>query len=118
MKRITIYFLVLALIGTAAVVSTWALTGRHYYTKFRVVETVEQEVDANDPFAGTGFYDEDDSGQTKTVVRDEFHLGLLPVPQGIFDKHMVSVVSIAVPLWGLAAVAAWVTRRRNRIQEA
>lgn len=104
------------LIAAAAItliaIGVWAATGRDFYTKFEVVEEVEKKVDPNDPFAGTGFYD---SNTAKQIVRrKEFRLGLLPTPSGLFDKHMVSVVTLTGPVWGIALAALIVGRRRNR----
>ncbi len=94
---------------TVATLGVWAATGRHAYTKFVVVERTEVAADPNDPFASAGFYD--DSGPSRTIARDEFHLGLLPVPERLLDKHVLSVVSIAGVVWLLALPAAWLTRR-------
>ena len=104
-------FTVLALAITLAALATWGLTGRHYYTKFEVVEKIAVQVDEDDPLAGTGFYDED--GLEETVHRDEFHLGLLPTPQGLLDKHLLSVSTVVGTTWGLWAVFAWWLPRRR-----
>ena len=101
-----------AIISTAGALAAWAGTGMHHYTKYKVVETVEEEIPADDPLAGTGFYD--GSTQQKTVERDEFHLGLLPTPQGLFDRHILSVATIVVPFWGFFGLLAWRSRRRGR----
>ena len=98
-----------AALSTLAVVAVWLATGAHFYTKYEVVERVEAPVASDDPLAGTGFYD---SGtRTETSVRDEFHLGLLPTPQGLFDKHLLSVASVAAVVWALTAVVALLKRR-------
>jgi hypothetical protein len=78
-----------------------------------VVERSTHEVDAADPLAGTGFYD-DDSATEDIVVRNAFRLGFLPTPQGLFDKHMISVSSILAATWGLWLIA-WRVRRRRRV---
>ncbi len=102
----------LAAVLTIGTLVTWFATGRHYYTKFEVVEKMKVPVATDDPLAGTGFYD-NDSLET-TVRRDEFHLGLLPTPQGLFDKHILSVVSILGPVWVLCLALLWWLRRRRR----
>ena len=102
---------------TLAAVITWLATGRDYYTKYQVVETIEVPLDENDPLAQAGFYD-DDKPRTETVTRDEFHLGLIPTPSGIFDKHVVSVISIASPPWGLTALLFVLGRMRRRNRAA
>jgi len=115
MKQASIAFALLGVVTTIASLAVWAATDRHYYTKFRVVEEVERQVDTDDPFANTGLYEE---GQTETVARDEFHLGLLPTPQGIFDKHAMSVLTFAAPPWVVAGALAFVARRQRRQAEA
>jgi len=90
----------------------WLFTDHHYYTKFQVVEQVEVTEDEDDIFANTGFYDDEET-PTKTIIRDEFHFGLFPTPQGLFDKHILSVFTFAVPAWGLFA-ALWLLMRLRR----
>jgi hypothetical protein len=107
----TVIPLAVAALVTVTCLILWLATGSHAYTKFTVVERVEIEPDPDDPLSGTGFYD-DDAGYT-IETRDSFHFGLIPTPQGIFDKHMLSVVSIAVPVWVVAIVAVWFSRRRG-----
>jgi hypothetical protein len=101
-----------AIVGLVTLITLglWIGTDRHFYTKFEVVETVSQTIDPDDPLAGTGFYD----GETAevTVTRSEFHLGLLPTPSGLLDKHALSVVSILGPTW-VAALGWWWLRRRS-----
>ncbi len=113
MNRLNVFLLAGALLVTAGAVVTWMATGRHYYTKFEVVERVEEPVADDDPFAATGFYD---GGSVETTVRrDEFHLGLFPTPQGVLDKHALSVASILGPVWGLVlGIILWQNRRRKR----
>lgn len=110
--------LILALLITIATLATWLATDRAYYTKFQVVEQVEVEVEADDPLAGTGFFDEAEDGgpatEVRTETRDEFRLGLLPTPEGLFDKHMLSVLSLAGPAWALVVVSALLDWRRRR----
>ncbi len=108
--------LILAVVLSLAAVITWAVTGFHFYTKYQVVERIEAEVDSDDPFAATGFYES--ATEIRTVLRDEFHLGLLPTPQGLFDKHVVSVLSIAVPAWASVGILAWLAGRRKRRLQA
>lgn len=97
---------------TVATLAVWQATGGDWYTKYEVVEQVEAKADPNDPLAAAGFYDGDTT--TKTVTKDEFRLGLLPTPAGIFDKHAVSVASVTGPLWVLGLGAVWYQRRRTR----
>ena len=95
---------------TLLAVALWQVTGGDSYTKFRVVETVEREIDADDPLVAAGFYD--DAPTTETVTRDAFRFGLLPTPQGLFDRHMASVVTAAAPLWLVTlGVVIWERRR-------
>jgi hypothetical protein len=104
--------LLIAAIVTAACLVIWQATGGDYYTKYQVVEEVESAVDEKDPLAAAGFYEDD---TTKTIVtRDAFRFGLLPTPQGLFDKHAASVASIAGPVWLIAIGAAWWTRRKEK----
>lgn len=94
----------------------WFATGRHAYTKFEVVEQVEVAVPADDPLAVAGFYEGET--RTQTVRRAEFHLGLLPVPQGLFDKHALSVISLTLPPWLLTALLVWRGRKQRRTATA
>lgn len=93
-------------------IGLWVGTGRDYYTKFEVIEKVEKPIEANDPFAGTGFYDS--NAKTEVVRRPAFRLGLLPTPAGLFDKHMLSVATLAGPAFLLGAVVLFRSRRRQR----
>lgn len=104
--------LLLAILATLSALGVWWGTDRHAYTKFEVVERVPVEADPDDPFAGTGLYD-GDGPALKTERRDEFHLGLVPTPQGLFDKHAVSVATVAVPFWLAYAVAVLLSRRKR-----
>ena len=106
-----------ALAITVATLATWIATGRDAYTKFEVVERTSKAVDASDPLAGTGFYD-DDSAQEEIVVRDEFRLGFLPAPQRLFDKHLLSVSSILGVTWGAWLLTWWVRRSRRTTLQA
>ena len=112
MRRLSLSLVVLAAVVTIGTVVTWLVTDRHYYTKFEVVEKVKAPVAEDDPLAGTGFYD-DESAET-TVRRDEFHLGLLPTPQGLLDKHVLSVASLLGATWGSCLALLWWLRRRRR----
>lgn len=105
----------LAVVVTSATLVTWLATGGDYYTKYEVIEEVTTPLDADDPLAATGFYE--GSSQTQTVVRSEFRFGLLPTPQGVFDKHAMSVTSFAIPSWIVAAGVVWwpqLRRKRRR----
>ena len=101
----------LAVIITLVSIVTWQLTGGDYYTKFQVVEEIEQPVDPNDPLAVAGFYD--NQTPKETVVRNEFRLGLLPTPNSIFDKHLIAVVTIVSPAWVIAFGLLWWRRRQH-----
>jgi hypothetical protein len=95
---------------TLASLMTWQLTGGDYYTKFQVVEEIDAPFDPSDPLAAAGFYDD---RAKQTVVRDEFRLGLLPTPSGLFDKHLLSVASIVAPVWMVALALLWRGRRQT-----
>jgi hypothetical protein len=105
--------LAIALLVTAASLVTWRVTGGDYYTKFRVVEVVDKKVDPNDPLVATGFYDNE---RTETVMRNEFRFGLLPTPKRILDKHALSVVSVAGPVWLMTLILLLRFRRRDRMR--
>lgn len=110
MKRLVTF----AIVVTVAAVVTWQATGGDYYTKFETIEQIEKPIDPADPLAAAGFYDGD--SQTETVIRKDFRLGLLPTPTGLFDKHMLSVASIASPVWLVTLAGLWLTyRRRARV---
>ena len=100
---------------TIASVVTWQITGGDWYTKYEIVELVESKPNQEDPLVAAGFYD--GSIIIETVRRDEFRLGLLPTPAGIFDKHVLSVTSVAGPLWALLLSVVWYQRRRAKLQQ-
>lgn len=106
--RVAIGIAVAVTLGTVVL---WQATGGDYYTKFQVVEEVASAVDPNDPLAAAGFYSGDST--THAVTRDEFRFGLLPTPEGVFDKNVVSVASISGPVWLCAIGFAWWTRRKQ-----
>ncbi len=112
MKKPSKIVILMASIVTVAVILIWQVTGGDYYTKFEVVEQVEVSVEQDDPLSDTGFYEGTSQIQTKT--RKDFRLGLLPTPQGIFDKHVFSVVSIAAPTWVFTIGFVWWMHRRKR----
>jgi hypothetical protein len=112
MTKQTQLVLVVAALVTLAALIIWQTTGGDYYTKFEIVAQIETPVDQNDPLAAAGFYE--GTSQTQTVTRREFHLGLLPTPSGLLDKHMVSVASIVSPVWVIAIGLVWWRRRRSR----
>ncbi len=97
MSRTIFSLLNIAGVLTLAALITWLATGAHPYTKYQEVTREQSSAGADDPFAETGFYDADTV--TRTVKKDVFYFGLLPTPQGLFDKHAVSVVSVVVPVW-------------------
>ncbi len=49
MKRLDSLLVVLAAIVTIGTLATWLATGRHYFTKFEVVEQIQVSVAADDP---------------------------------------------------------------------
>lgn len=101
-----------ALVLTIATVIAWQMTGGDAYTKYQLNVEVERKLDPSDPLYGTGFYEDD--VVKETVTRDEFRLGLLPTPQGLVDKHVLSVTTVLGPLWALVAGALVISRRRRR----
>lgn len=103
-----------ALIVTIASLVTWRVTGGDYYTKFELIEQIESPVDPDDPLAGSGFYDGE--ARTETVVTPGLRFGLLPTPNGIFDKHILSVATLAAPPWVLLLGLVLIDRRRRRIR--
>lgn len=112
MKRRSQIILGIAIAVTFATIALWQATGGDYYTKFRIVEEVEKEVAQDDPLAEAGFYE--DTQPTETVVRDDFRFGLLPTPNKLIDKHLLSVASITMPTWIAAFVILWFVRRRDK----
>jgi hypothetical protein len=111
MTKQTKIILVLAVLFMLAALIAWQMTGGDYYTKFEVVEQVETPVDENDPLAVAGFYE--GASPTQAVTRPEFHLGLLPTPSGLLDKHVISVVTMVLPAWVIAIALVWRRRRRQ-----
>lgn len=111
MNKQTKIVLGLTFLITLASVITWQVTGGDYYTKFEVVEEIDAAIDPNDPLAAAGFYD--NQPLKRTVVRKEFRLGLLPAPNGLFDKHILAIITIVSPVWTIALVLLW--RRRRQI---
>ncbi|MCZ6688127.1 MAG: hypothetical protein O7H41_00785 [Planctomycetota bacterium] len=106
--------LLLGVVVTLATLATWMATGMSPYTKFKIVETIEVEVDPDDPFAGTGFFE--GTTEEKTVERDAFQLGIFPTAGGLIDKHMVSVATILFPVWSLIGIGAWRRRRAKKLE--
>jgi len=110
MNKHTIIFWAIPIAITVAMLIGWQATGGDAYTKFAVVERVPVQSDADDPLAGTGMFDESEA-RFETVRRDEFRLGLLPTPQGLFDKHAISVASVVGPVW-VVFVGWWLLKRK------
>ncbi len=111
--------LVLPVLVTVGALGLWASTNYHAYTKYEVVERVAIEVDEDDPFAGTGLFEGKGGAPVyQTVQRESFHFGILPTPQGLLDKHIVSVLTVVAPVWFLSlaflGLVAWRLRRRAR----
>ncbi len=114
MSRTMLKLLVIAVILTVATFGLWLATGAHPYTKYQDVTRQELPTDEDDPFAEAGFYDGDTV--TRTVKKTVFYFGLLPTPQGVFDKHALSVVSVVLPVWlivGGISLVRWRARRRR-----
>jgi len=114
MSKRTKILLIVSLIISIGAVLLWRATGGDYYTKFEVVEQVEKVVDPNDPLAAAGFYEGDSIFET--IRRDDFRFGLLPTPSGLFDKHIMAVLTIAGPFLGLTVISIvfdWKRRRRS-----
>ncbi len=114
MSRPMLKLLVIAVVLTVAAFGLWLATGAHPYTKYQDVTRQQVPTNEDDPFAEAGFYDGDTV--TRTVKKNVFYFGLLPTPQGVFDKHALSVVSIVVPVWlivGGISLVRWRTRRRR-----
>lgn len=116
MTGLTKVVIVIAILVTAGVLITWQATGGDYYTKFELIEQVETPIDQDDPLAQAGFYDGDT--RVETVRTSGFRMGLLPTPSGLIDKHLISVISIVLPIWILALIMIWKARRDNRIKQA
>ncbi len=110
MKRHTIILWTVPILITAAMLIAWQATGGDAYTKFTVVERVAVQTDADDPLAGTGMFEAAEP-RYETLRRDEFRLGLLPTPQGLFDKHVISVVSVVGPVWILFLGGWWLRKK-------
>ncbi len=99
---------------TVAALITWLATGAHPYTKFEDITQEQVPPDEDDPFAEAGFYD--GVTVTKTLKKDVFYFGLLPTPQSLFDKHLLSFVSVVLPAWlivGGFTLVRWRIRRRT-----
>ena len=114
MSRPMLKLLVIAVVLTVAAFGLWLATGAHPYTKYQDVTRQELPTDEDDPFAEAGFYDGDTV--TRTVKKNVFYFGLLPTPQGVFDKHALSVVSVVLPVWlivGGISLIRWRARRRR-----
>ena len=101
---------------TLIAIVTWQATGGDWYTKYQVVEQIEAPADPNDPLAAAGFYEA--GTMTTTVTKEEFHLGLLPTPAGLIDKHALSVASVTGPSWVLGLAFVWYQRRKLRSRRA
>ncbi len=114
MSRPMLKLLVIAVVLTVAAFGLWLATGAHPYTKYQDDTRKELPTDEDDPFAEAGFYDGDTV--TRTVKKNVFYFGLLPTPQGVFDKHALSVVSVVLPVWlivGGISLVRWRARRRR-----
>lgn len=110
MRKATIVYWTIPILITVAMLIAWQATGGDAYTKFTVVERVEVQPEADDPLAGTGMFD-NAKPRYETERREEFRLGLLPTPQGLFDKHVISVASVVGPLWVLFIGGWWLKKK-------
>ena len=109
-KKLTIS-LVISTVMTLITLLLWAGTGGHYYTKYEIVQKKKVPVSADDLLAGTGFYDGEE--QTILIHRNEFHFGLFPTPQNLLDKHIFSVATFLIPVWGISGVLIYLNRRND-----
>lgn len=100
----------IAMIVTVIAAALWVATGRHTFTKYESIEEESFTPAPDDPFAAAGFYDGDAMSRASRV--DAFHFGLLPAAGSLFDKHLVSLITVALPFWAVAVV---VSMRRHRV---
>jgi hypothetical protein len=112
MSKATHILLIASAVISIGAVLLWQATGGDYYTKFQVLEQVEKKVDPDDPLATAGFYDTEST--VETVRRDEFRFGLLPTPSGLIDRHILAVLSVAGPFWGISIISILVDLKRRR----
>jgi len=103
--------LILATGATVALLGLWLYTGRAVFTHFQLVGQQSSAVGEEDPLAATGFYGAD--SVTRVTLRDEFGFGLLPAG-GPFDRHVVSVTTMVIPIWILTSYGLWRRRRPER----
>ena len=95
---------------TLASIAAWLATGLHPYTKYEEISRIKEPAPLDDPFAEAGFYD----GEAfRTVRKRVFYFGLLPTPQGLFDKHVFSVLSVVLPVWSVVGSLTLIQRRRK-----
>jgi hypothetical protein len=102
----------LALLVTTGSALAWMATGRHVFTKYEAIEERAHPPAADDPFAAAGFYDGNTAPQVVHV--DAFHFGLLPSAGSVLDKHVLSLSTVAAPLWAVTLAFAWRRRSRRR----
>ena len=112
MKNVKLLF-ALAIIISFATLITWQLTGGHAYTTYHLNETVQVDLDPDDPLVQAGFYGDQKTKDT-VITSTGLHLGLLPTTENIFDKHIFSVATISGPIWGLALVFWFFQRRKMK----
>jgi len=98
---------------TLIIFAVWLITGGDYYTKYEMVKEIEKELDPSDPLVAAGFYK--DNKIIEIVTIDEFRLGLLPTPSGVFDKHIVAVVTLIGPVWFITFIIFLVQRRKKSV---
>ena len=111
MNNITKKLVFVAGLLTIIVFLTWQFTGGDFYTKYEIVEEIEQKLDETDPLVAAGFYET--STIMKTVTHNEFRLGLLPTPAGLIDKHSVAVITLVTPIWFIVLALFWYSRRKT-----
>ncbi len=110
MNRVTRKTMFAAIILSFIILIIWQITGGDFYTKYQVVEEIEKKLDQSDPLVAAGFYE--NSTITETIVKNEFRLGLLPTPSGIFDKHSLAVITMLTPIWFIS-IAIYFLRRQK-----
>jgi len=110
MNKITKKTIIVAAVLTILILVFWQITGGDFYTKYQVVEEIEKQLDQSDPLVAAGFYENNTA--TETIVKNEFRLGLLPTPSGIFDKHSIAVVTLLGVIWILPLIFCFLGSHR------
>ena len=113
MNKTTKNTILAAIVLSAIIIIFWQVTGGDFYTKYQVVAEIEKKLDRSDPLVAAGFYD--NGTTTETIVKDEFRLGLLPTPSGIFDKHSIAVITMITPIWLISFMMYFLKRQKTAI---